>query len=390
MSTSRVINVAVIGAGEIAMCTHLPTLGFLSHMYEVTAIVDVSKQALEHCARKFNIPRTFTDVSEMLAACSDVDVVLICHSDEFHSVHAVQCLKAGKHLFIEKPMAQTLREADDIETARLASGKLVFVGYMRRYATAFLRFKEAVGKLDPAQINYVRFRNFTSRVSQGWDYLTERHLLTTFLGQVSPNAPTCMIVRSLNADIPEEASAKRRQVATSQFEEYTGLDYKSPVAQYIRACKFHISPHDLSLMRELFGLPRHVIAAVPSARGELFVHYAAVSGEDAVLSVDATVEVLAQHQRLKLTFDSPYIKGLPITATTLSRHPNGDFSEETIRPTYEDYYTLMFKELHRCLSGDAEIKTTVLDSREEISMLSDILKVLAEGFEKSQEISRDR
>lgn len=57
----------------------------------------------------------------------------------------------------------------------------------------------------------------------------------------------------------------------------------------------------------------------------------------------------------------PYIKGLPITATTLSRHPNGDFSEETIRPTYEDYYTLMFKELHRCLSGDAEIKTTVLD-----------------------------
>ncbi|KAJ5814479.1 NAD(P)-binding protein [Penicillium riverlandense] len=176
-------------------------------------------------------------------------------------------------------------------------------------------------------------------------------------------------VRSPSPDIPEEASAKRRQVATSQFEEYTGLDYNSPVAQYIRACKFHISPHDLSLMRELFGLPRHVIAAVPSARGNflsIMLQYdgfvlAYESGEDAVLSVDATVEVLAQYQRLKLAFDSPYIKGLPITATTLSRHPNGDFSEETIRPTYEDYYTLMFKELHRCLSGDAEIKTTVLD-----------------------------
>jgi predicted dehydrogenase len=53
-------------------------------------------------------------------------------------------------------MAQTLREADDIEAARLASGKLVFVGYMRRYATAFLRFKEAVGELNPADINYGR------------------------------------------------------------------------------------------------------------------------------------------------------------------------------------------------------------------------------------------
>lgn len=77
-------------------------------------------------------------------------------------------------------MAQTLQEADDIEAARVAAGKLVFVGYMRRYATAFLRFKESVGKLNPKDINYgralfheergislmapVRFRNFTSRV----------------------------------------------------------------------------------------------------------------------------------------------------------------------------------------------------------------------------------
>ncbi|ADV23793.1 Hypothetical Protein CGB_H0030C [Cryptococcus gattii WM276] len=62
--------------------------------------------------------------------------------------------RAGKHVFIEKPMAQTLREADEIEAARLASGKLVFVGYMRRYATAFLRVKKIVQELDPAEINY--------------------------------------------------------------------------------------------------------------------------------------------------------------------------------------------------------------------------------------------
>lgn len=57
----------------------------------------------------------------------------------------------------------------------------------------------------------------------------------------------------------------------------------------------------------------------------------------------------------------PYIKGLPITATILSRHPDGDFSQETIRPTYEDYYTLQFKEMYHCLVDGAAIKTTVLD-----------------------------
>lgn len=51
-------------------------------------------------------------------------------------------------------MAQTLREADELEAARVASGKLVFVGYMRRYATAFLRVKSLMDGVDPADINY--------------------------------------------------------------------------------------------------------------------------------------------------------------------------------------------------------------------------------------------
>lgn len=51
-------------------------------------------------------------------------------------------------------MAQTLKEADDIETARVASGNLVFVGFMRRFAPAFLRVKEMVQQMDPTDINY--------------------------------------------------------------------------------------------------------------------------------------------------------------------------------------------------------------------------------------------
>lgn len=57
----------------------------------------------------------------------------------------------------------------------------------------------------------------------------------------------------------------------------------------------------------------------------------------------------------------PFIKGLPITATTVSRHPNGDHYEETIRPTYEDYYTIQFKQLHACMVDGAPVKTDVRD-----------------------------
>jgi hypothetical protein len=68
-------------------------------------------------------------------------------------------------------------------------------------------------------------------------------------------------------DYPPGASEERLNVARSQYEELTGLDYDSPVSHYVRACRFHISPHDISLMRELFGVPLGVISALSNRRG---------------------------------------------------------------------------------------------------------------------------
>ena len=69
-----VINVAVVGVGEVAMTVHvgpdsgllthdqLPTLLLMSEKFKCTAIVDISKNALAHCGSKFGIARRFTDV----------------------------------------------------------------------------------------------------------------------------------------------------------------------------------------------------------------------------------------------------------------------------------------------------------------------------------------
>lgn len=57
----------------------------------------------------------------------------------------------------------------------------------------------------------------------------------------------------------------------------------------------------------------------------------------------------------------PFPKSLPITATILSTHENGDFSEEFIRPTYEDAYTLEYKALHTAITKGGEVKTGPLD-----------------------------
>jgi predicted dehydrogenase len=98
----------------------------------------------------------------MLSSTTPIDVVFVLTADQYHAEHVIACADAGKHVMIEKPMAQTEAEADAIEAARQRNGVVIFVGYMRRYATALLRMKEV---LAGKEIKYVRVRDIIGRVS---------------------------------------------------------------------------------------------------------------------------------------------------------------------------------------------------------------------------------
>lgn len=73
---------------------------------------------------------------------------------EYHVEQTVKSLRAGKDVFVEKPMALSIEGADEIERVRKETGKMVFVGFMRRYAEAFLRVKDIVQNTPKGEINY--------------------------------------------------------------------------------------------------------------------------------------------------------------------------------------------------------------------------------------------
>lgn len=86
-------------------------------------------------------------------------------------------------------------------------------------------------------------------------------------------------------------------------------------------------------------------------------------------SFDAHLEVYLGDKRVKVTYDTfvpsptranfrPFVKGLPITATILSSKPNGDHSEEIIRPTYEDAFILEYRALYDAIVRGKPVKTT--------------------------------
>jgi len=110
----------------------------------------------------------------MLASSTPIDLILILTADQYHASQAIQAANAGKHIFIEKPMAQTLAEADKIEEARVKNGVVIFVGYMRRFATALERVKEV---MEGEEVKYVRVRDIIGKVSRKRDFILFHHVL---------------------------------------------------------------------------------------------------------------------------------------------------------------------------------------------------------------------
>lgn len=155
-SSSRRVDIGIIGCGEVTQVIHAPTLILLSHLFRIRYVCDVSPGALALVSSKIPHEHVATADPAEVCASPDVEVVFILNSDEYHCAHAVMALGHGKHAFIEKPMALCIRDADRIIEAERRSGKKVMVGYMRRYAAAFADALAEIG--GAGEILYARVR----------------------------------------------------------------------------------------------------------------------------------------------------------------------------------------------------------------------------------------
>ncbi len=106
------MQVGIIGAGVQARAAHLPAFTSIEGV-TVRAIADLDLEAASKMAEKFGIADVYTDYHEMLAD-KDIEMVSICTPHHLHRMMAVDAANAGKHVLVEKPMANTLEDADTI------------------------------------------------------------------------------------------------------------------------------------------------------------------------------------------------------------------------------------------------------------------------------------
>ena len=129
MST-KTIKVALAGAGAFGI-KHLDGIKNIDGV-EVVSVIGRELDKTREVAGKYGIAHAGTDLAESLAI-KEVDAVILCTPTQMHAEQSIACLKAGKHVQVEIPLADTLEGAEAVAGAQKGSGLVAMVGHTRRF-----------------------------------------------------------------------------------------------------------------------------------------------------------------------------------------------------------------------------------------------------------------
>jgi 2-hydroxy-4-carboxymuconate semialdehyde hemiacetal dehydrogenase len=124
------MKVVLAGAGAFGI-KHLDAIRAIGGI-DVVALVGRRLEQTREVAQKYGIPNAMTDLTAALAI-PDVDAVILCTPTQMHAAQAIACLRAGKHVQVEIPLADRLADAEAVAEAQQQSGKICMVGHTRRF-----------------------------------------------------------------------------------------------------------------------------------------------------------------------------------------------------------------------------------------------------------------
>jgi predicted dehydrogenase len=157
-------RVGVVGCGLIAQVMHLPHLRELADRFAVTALCDLSEQALAFAGATFPEAARLSRWEDVIDA--NVDAVLVLTPGS-HAPIAIAAAESGRHVFVEKPMCLSPAEGEAMLAAAEGSGVTLMVGYMKRYDPAY---EALAAELDNGRIVAARITTLESPIEPYADH----------------------------------------------------------------------------------------------------------------------------------------------------------------------------------------------------------------------------
>jgi predicted dehydrogenase len=297
------LKIGIIGCGAIAQIQHLPHLLELDDEFEIGGLADLSPKLLDAVGTEYGVPaeRRFLNYHDLVR--SDIDGVIVCPSGS-HAPPSIAAAEAGKHVFVEKPMCTTVREAEAMVAAAERASVILMVAYMKRHEPAYRFAQKRIAEMTDVrfiQVNHLHPDN---------DLHTAEFKVRRF------------------DDLPSDVRQTWQTEQSGLIAE--ALDY--PSASNVPGAIAHAYNlilgsmiHDIGNLHGLFGPPRRVLSA------EIWLDGRAIStvldyGTDrrAVASwVDLpelwdfkeTLEVYGSRERVLVSFPTGFARGLPSYVT---------------------------------------------------------------------------
>ncbi|SDD24379.1 Predicted dehydrogenase [Paenibacillus sp. UNCCL117] len=150
----KTIRLGMVGLGRFAQL-HLACLRQLP-MVEIAAVCDVRREAADALAAQLGC-RGYSDVRDMIGE-EALDALDVLTPEAFHCEAAMAALNAGVHVFVEKPLAVDLAEAERMTAAAAARGKLLMTGHLTRFDPRYVGMRQAIerGEIGRVRSFYAR------------------------------------------------------------------------------------------------------------------------------------------------------------------------------------------------------------------------------------------
>jgi predicted dehydrogenase len=356
---SRRLRIGAIGCGEVTQIVHLPTLAQLADHFDVTAVCDVDPFVLGAVGDAWGVEQRFSGFHELVQS-PDVDAVLIANPDAYHAEAAMAAVAAGKDVLVEKPMCLAPRECDELVVAAEAAGAIVQVGYMRRHAPALAEARKELE--DMGEIRYARVH----------DLIGQNHLIIE---------RTSRVIRGSAPD-PELAAAHAERRAALMHE---AIGDVPPALLRAYGLLLGLGSHDLSAMRELLGRPHGVAYAAERHEGEYVtasIDYGAFlcqyeTGVDFIPRFDAHIEVFGEHRTLRIQYDTPYVRNLPVRLIVLEANGRGGAVERRIHPEWGDPFVYEWLAFHDHVTRRTQPSASADDYRQDLELTGRMVELMA-------------
>ena len=202
---SKVPKIALVGCGYWGknLCRNFHALGALSTVVDATVNGQVT-------ARSIAPDILIADKLEDILGDNQIQGVALATPAETHAELAIQAMRAGKDVFVEKPMALSISDAEEMQKVANETGRILMVGHLLEYHPAVLKLRELVDSGELGKINYI----YSNRLNFG-KVRTEENALWSF----APH-DVAVIIRLLGQS-PIEVSASGGSYLTRDISDIT-------------------------------------------------------------------------------------------------------------------------------------------------------------------------